>query len=75
MPSGQTTPRPELLTILQAELSTSSLATAILDSRPPVVSRRLLSGLIEVLNHGNGGIAVEIAFLTSLQAELKVLPV
>src|SRR5664279_540009 len=53
-----------------AELSTSGLAAAIFDFRLPVMSDRIHNSPIEFLDHENVGITVEIALLSSLQAEL-----
>ena len=43
---------------------------AILDFRLPVMSGRIRNSLIELLDLVSGGLTVEIALLSSLQAEL-----
>ena len=48
---------------------------AILDLPHPVWSDRIRNSPIELLDLENVGVAVEIALLSSLQAELKVIPV
>ena len=48
---------------------------AILDFRLPVMSGRLGTSLIELLDIDNVGVAVGIALLSSLQAEIQVFPV
>src|SRR5664279_6151943 len=56
--------------IQHGELSTSGLAAAIFDFRLSVMSDIIHNSPIEFLDHENVGISVEIAFLSSLQAEL-----
>ena len=49
---------------------TSDLAATILEFRLPVMSGRICNSPIEMLDLENVGVAVEIALLSSLQAEL-----
>ena len=58
-----------------SKTSTSDLAAAILDFRLPVMSDRTRNSPIDLLDLENVGVAVGIAFLSSLQAELYVIPV
>ena len=55
--------------------STSVLQAAILGFRLPLTSDSVGSSSIEMLDPENVELAFEIAFLSSLQAEIKVLPV
>ena len=48
---------------------------AILDLPHPVWSDRIRNNPIELLHLENVGVAVEIALLFSLQAELHVIPI
>ena len=56
--------------IQHGELSTSGLAAAIFDFRLPVMSDRICNSPIELLDPENVGVAVEIALISSLEAEL-----
>ena len=53
-----------------SKTSTSDLAAATLEFRLPVMSGRIRNSPIEMLDLQNVGEAVEIALLSSLQAEL-----
>ena len=53
-----------------SKTSTSDLAAAILEFRLPVMSGRIRNSPIEMLDLENVGVAVGIALLSSLQAEL-----
>jgi len=56
------------------DIVTSSLASAILNCPLPVWWKIILSRSIALLDPENIGLAIEIAFLFRLQAEIKVFP-